>query len=28
VIRAHPPREGFFNLWDPQWHKRNFMKDA
>lgn len=28
VIRAHPPREGFFNLWDPQWHKRNFGKGA
>jgi galactonate dehydratase len=28
VIRAHPPRDGFFNLWDPQWHKRNFMRGA
>jgi galactonate dehydratase len=26
AIRAHPPREGFFNLWDPQWHKRDFGK--
>ena len=24
VIREHPPREGFFNLWDANWHKRNF----
>jgi galactonate dehydratase len=22
VIRAHPPKAEFFNLWDPQWHKR------
>jgi galactonate dehydratase len=22
VIREHPPGPGFFNLWDPQWHKR------
>jgi galactonate dehydratase len=22
VIREHPPRETFFNLWDPEWHKR------
>jgi galactonate dehydratase len=22
VIRAHPPRETFFNLWDPEWQKR------
>lgn len=28
AIRAHPPREGFFNLWDPQWHKRSFAKGA
>jgi galactonate dehydratase len=28
IIRAHPPSKGFFNLWDPQWHKRNFMKGA
>jgi galactonate dehydratase len=28
IIRAHPPRKGFFNLWDPQWHKRNFMEGA
>ncbi len=26
VIRQHPPREGFFNLWDAEWHKRNFGK--
>jgi len=26
AIRAHPPRDGFFNLWDPQWHKRSFAK--
>jgi galactonate dehydratase len=24
VMRSHPPREGFFNLWDPEWQKRNF----
>jgi galactonate dehydratase len=23
VIRQHPPREGFFNLWDSEWHKRD-----
>jgi len=23
VIREHPPREQFFNLWDPRWHKRD-----
>ncbi len=28
AIRAHPQREGFFNLWDPQWHKRSFVKGA
>ena len=22
AIRKHPPGKGFFNLWDPQWHKR------
>jgi galactonate dehydratase len=26
AIAAHPPREGFFNLWDPEWNKRNFAK--
>jgi galactonate dehydratase len=24
VLRAHPPREGHFNLWAEDWHKRNF----
>jgi galactonate dehydratase len=28
VISAHPPREGFFNLWGPQWQKRDVMKGA
>jgi galactonate dehydratase len=28
VIREHPPRDGFFNLWDPEWHKRQFRKGA
>ena len=26
VLREHPPREEFFNLWDAEWHKRNFGK--
>jgi galactonate dehydratase len=26
IIRAHPPREGFFNLWAPDWHKRDFRQ--
>jgi galactonate dehydratase len=25
VARQHPPREGFWNLWDPNWHKRQFV---
>ncbi len=24
TIRQHPPREGFFNLWDPDWNRREF----
>jgi galactonate dehydratase len=24
VIRQHPPLQGHFNLWDPNWHKRQF----
>ncbi len=28
AIREHPPCEGFFNLWDPEWHKRQFRKDS
>lgn len=28
VIWAHPPRDGFFNLWDPQWHRRSFVKQT
>ena len=24
VLRAHPPREGHFNLWADDWHKRSF----
>ncbi len=28
AIRAHPPREGFFNLWDAEWHKRSIGKGA
>jgi galactonate dehydratase len=24
IIRQHPPQQGHFNLWDPQWHKRQF----
>ncbi len=28
IIRQHPPREGFFNLWDPEWNKRSFVKEA
>jgi galactonate dehydratase len=24
IIRQHPPREGFFNLWDPDWNRREF----
>jgi len=24
VLRAHPPREGHFNLWAGDWHKRSF----
>lgn len=23
LVPEHPPRDGFFNLWDSQWHKRN-----
>ncbi len=26
VLAAHPPRGGFFNLWAPDWHKRNFVR--
>ena len=26
VIREHPPHAEFFNLWDPQWHKRNLWR--
>jgi galactonate dehydratase len=26
VIREHPPHTEFFNLWDPQWHKRNLWR--
>lgn len=26
AAREHPPREGFFNLWDPNWQKRNFRR--
>ncbi len=26
VIREHPPRDQFFNLWDKEWFKRNFGK--
>jgi hypothetical protein len=22
VIREHPPRQTHFNLWDPEWHRR------
>jgi galactonate dehydratase len=25
-IREHPPQEIFFNLWDPEWHKRRLRK--
>lgn len=28
AIRDHPPREGHFNLWDPEWHKRNFGRSS
>ena len=24
ILRAHPPREGHFNLWADGWHKRSF----
>lgn len=24
VFEAHPYKRGFFNLWDPDWHKRQF----
>jgi galactonate dehydratase len=24
-IREHPPREGHFNLWDPEWQRRQAM---
>ncbi len=23
LVPEHPPRDGFFNLWDSEWHKRN-----
>ncbi len=26
AVKEHPPREGFFNLWDPNWQKRNFRR--
>lgn len=28
AIRRHPPGEGFFNLWDPAWHKRQIQGNA
>ena len=24
VIREHPYKQGFFNMWEPDWHMRNF----
>jgi galactonate dehydratase len=26
LIKEHPYREGFFNMWEPDWHKRQFNK--
>ncbi len=26
LIREHPLREGFFNMFEPDWHKRQFIK--
>lgn len=28
AIREHPPQRGFFNLWDPNWHKRSFRREG
>lgn len=26
VIREHPPRQTHFNLWDPEWHRRQAVR--
>lgn len=28
VLRDHPPGRGFFNLWAPDWHKRQVQESA
>jgi galactonate dehydratase len=27
LIKEHPMKEGFFNMWEPDWHMRQFRKD-
>lgn len=26
IIKEHPYKEGFFNMWEPDWHMRQFRK--